>query len=169
MKIVQIIFILCILLIFACQDDNNNTAEPEVGIRLGNLAPDFITNDIDNRLVQLSQFKNKKVVLLHFWATWCPYSRNSIDNVKSLWNKYNNRNFQIISISRDYDTNALRNFISQYSLSWIHIHDSKYDVNQHYEVQIIPMCYLIDKNGIIKFANSPIDNSLDPLINKLTK
>ncbi len=168
MKIIILILLFFAFFVSSCKDEKQ-TSEPEIGLRLGQRAPDFLTYDIDNKFLRLYDFRRNKVVLLHFWATWCPYSRNSIDNVKSLWDKYNSRNFQIISISRDYDLNALRNFISLYSLNWIHIHDTRYDVAQHYDVKIIPMCYLIDQNGIIKFANSPLEKNLDTIINNLTK
>jgi len=161
--------ILIFLSLMACKDNpSDGASDIPIGLRVGNKAPMFTTYDINGMYISLADFKGS-VVLLHFWATWCPYSRNSIGNLIYIWDNYASRNFAIISVSRDYDTTALRNYIQTHNLNWRHIHDSRYDVGQFYDVKVIPMCYLIDSQGIIRFAGSPLEPQLLQIIDKLIK
>lgn len=165
----ELLLIVICLSIVACKENpSGSISDIPSGLRVGQKAPLFTTYDINGMNVSLGDFKGS-VVLLHFWATWCPYSRNSIGNLLSLWEKFASRNFTIISISRDYDTTALRSYIDAYKLNWLHIHDSRYDVGQSYDVKVIPMCFLIDSQGIIRFAGSPFEPQLSQIIDNLTR
>ncbi len=170
MKLCKVLWLIQIVCFFVACSENSAVSNSDIpfGVRVGQKAPLFSTYDINGISVSLADFKDS-VVLLHFWATWCPYSRNSIGNLRSLWDNYASRDFVIISISRDYDTAALRNYIQTHNLNWRHIHDNRYDVGQFYDVKVIPMCYLIDKQGIIRFAGSPIEPQLSQMIAQLTK
>lgn len=65
-------------------------------------APDFALLDIYGNPIRLSDFKGK-VVLIDFWATWCPYCRQSIPILLSLYKDYKKQGFEIIGVALEYD------------------------------------------------------------------
>ncbi len=75
----------------ACNHTANNTTRT---------APDFTLKDLSGRDVSLMDYEGK-VVLLDFWATWCPPCRNSIPELVSLQDRYGDEGLVIIGISLD--------------------------------------------------------------------
>ena len=69
----------------------------------GGEPPDFSAKDITGQTVKLSELKGK-VVLLDFWATWCPPCRVEIPNLLEIYRQFKNKNFVLISVSLDRDT-----------------------------------------------------------------
>jgi hypothetical protein len=83
-------------------------------------AIDFIAKDINGKRVTLSDFKDSKFVLLHFWASWCSPCVKELPAVKDINDKYKSKNLQIISVAlpspkySDYLT-----AIEKYHMDWI--------------------------------------------------
>jgi thiol-disulfide isomerase/thioredoxin len=65
----------------------------------GNFASNFKAIDQYNQPLTLSQFKNKNIVLLDFWASWCVHCRESIPHLKSIYKQYHSKGLEIISVS----------------------------------------------------------------------
>jgi thiol-disulfide isomerase/thioredoxin len=110
-------------------------------------AINFVAKDINKNTVSLSQFKSKKCVLLHFWATWCTPCMKELPALKEISNEYNLKELQIISIAlpsakySDYLT-AIKNF----KMNWVHLYNNPDLVNK-YGNEPIPRLCLIDKTG----------------------
>jgi peroxiredoxin len=120
---------------------------------IGQPAPDFEIPDAKGKLVKLSSFRGK-YVLLDFWASWCGPCRAENPNLVKVYNKYKDRNFTIIGISLDKaDSKALwLAAVKNDGLSWLQLSDLKFwdsATAKSYGVQAIPQNFLIDPNGII--------------------
>ena len=130
-------------------------------IRIGMLAPDFKATDMNQKKITLNQFKDKNVVLLDFWASWCVPCRKEIPFLKDIFNKFRSKGLEIIAVSVDMERNAWLSAIKQDSTEmWFHIpvaekyslgpeHISNDDIYYNYFVQSIPVKILIDKDGRI--------------------
>jgi peroxiredoxin len=128
-------------------------------IRIGNQAPDFKATALNKQTVTLSQFKGKSVVLLDFWASWCVPCRQSLPHVKTIYNKYHSKGFDVIAVSVDENRNAWIEAVKQDSLDewhniliaekWASGPFTNDDIFQNYYYQAIPEQFLIDKNGKI--------------------
>jgi peroxiredoxin len=70
---------------------------------IGSIAPDFSVKDINGQTLTLSDFREKKYVLLDFWASWCAPCIEDQAYLKKIYKKFNKNDFEIISISRDDD------------------------------------------------------------------
>ena len=125
----------------------------EIGSRrsewLGKPAPDFKVKDLTGKELSLAQFRGQ-VVLLDFWATWCPPCIAEIPNVKQTYEKYKDQKFQIIGISLDRAKLPLETFIEKEGLAWRHYWDNGGKISNQYKVTGIPSTFLIDGEGVIR-------------------
>lgn len=117
---------------------------------IGDRAPDFTLRDLNGNKIQLSELTGK-VVMVEFWATWCPPCRESIPEMKDVYEKYKDRGFVLLGISIDKGKNApveVSSFVKEHSVTYpVLIDDS--DVNASYSVSSIPTSFIIDKEGKI--------------------
>ncbi|HKT48180.1 MAG TPA: redoxin family protein [Candidatus Acidoferrales bacterium] len=95
-----------------------------------------------------------KVVLLDFWATWCPPCRESVPVLQTLQKKYADKPFEIVSISSDDDEDAWQSFIFKNHMTWTEFLDSSSQVSERFSIESFPTYILLDKDGIIRFRQS---------------
>ena len=114
-------------------------------------AVDFDAVDITGKDLKLSEFKGK-IVILDFWATWCPPCLKEIPNLKKIYSKYKDDDFEIISIAleRKPKEHALK-FVSDNDMDWVHIidKDKGKEIATEYKIRYIPTMYIINKKGEI--------------------
>ncbi len=142
-----------------------NHLNDRISIQQLGFAPDFESLDIQNKVISLSKFHGK-FVLLDFWASWCQPCIEKIHMLKELRQQYPNQ-LQIISITYDKDTMAFTRAVEKYEMNWIHIfHDSK--LIKTYGNTPIPALYLVDKDGKLIFNSfqRPVEE-LPSFINNL--
>jgi peroxiredoxin len=114
-------------------------------------APDFALPDTSGKMVSLSSFRGK-YVLVDFWASWCAPCRQENPNVVSAYARFKNKNFTILGVSLDQNKNAWLKAIHDDGLYWNQISDLKAWNNEAaalYGVQSIPYNFLIDPDGNI--------------------
>ncbi len=113
-------------------------------------APDFTLTDTQGSARTLSSLRGK-VVLVEFWATWCPPCRDSVSELNRLYEKYQGKNFEILGISVDEGSDApsvVRQFVKEHAVIYPVLVDDR-NVNNLYEVSGIPAMFLIDREGKI--------------------
>ncbi len=165
------LLIFAVFLLSACESSPIKTLPvdtEETGNKVGMIAPNFVTTDIAGNEIKLSAFRGK-VVLLDFWATWCGPCRTTVPELVKLWQKYKSEDFVIIGVSFDSDKAKLLDYIHTNNMDWQHIHDTGYDVNINYKVDVIPKVFLIDRQGKIIFASHPLMTNLDSLVGAVLK
>lgn len=113
-------------------------------------APNFELLDVNGRKVRLSDFKGK-VIILDFWATWCPPCRAEIPGFIELYNKYKSKGFEMIGISLDEGgVKDVIPFMKEFGVNY-HILIGNYKVTQDYGgIRGIPTTFVIDKKGYIR-------------------
>jgi peroxiredoxin len=118
--------------------------------KIGAVAPEITLPDPDGNEVSLSSTRGK-VVLLDFWAGWCPPCRAENPNIVSAYNKYSDRGFTVFQVSLDQDRETWLNAIETDKLGqWYHVSDLKYwesEVVSLYGFESIPTNYLLDVDG----------------------
>lgn len=120
--------------------------------KVGSVAPLFSGKDIDGKEISLEDFRDKKYVLIDFWASWCAPCREEFPYVKDLHAKYKEMGFEVLSISRDEDLERWKAAILKDKIqNWRHfsVQQNGDSVLKNYFVNGIPHKVLIDKNGII--------------------
>ncbi|HUI45873.1 MAG TPA: TlpA disulfide reductase family protein [Nitrospirota bacterium] len=114
----------------------------------GNVAADFVLQDMNGNNVRLSDYRGK-VVLLEFWATWCPPCRASIPGIEKLYNAYKDKGLVVLAVSLDEGGwDAVKSFISSNGMTYTVLKGND-DVSDSYQVRTIPMMLVVDKDGRI--------------------
>ncbi|KAA6352581.1 Thiol-disulfide oxidoreductase ResA [termite gut metagenome] len=107
----------------------------------------------NEKLIKLSDYAGKgKVVLIDFWASWCPPCRDEMPNLVKVYNEYKKKGFEIVGISLDSNSEAWKNGIKQLNITWPQMSDLKgwsSEGAKLYGVRSIPQTILIDKEGAI--------------------
>jgi peroxiredoxin len=138
---------------------------------MGKTLADFQQEDPDGKMVSLSSFRGK-YVLVDFWASWCGPCRQENPNVVNAFNKYKNKNFTVLGISLDKTKQPWLDAIAKDGLNWTQLSDLKgwsNSVAQQFQIQSIPQNFLIDPNGVVIGKNlrgEALESKLESLLNK---
>ncbi|MBE0432862.1 TlpA family protein disulfide reductase [candidate division WOR-3 bacterium] len=108
---------------------------------------DFSLPALDGSQVKLSDYKGQ-VVIIDFWATWCPPCKNSIPTFIRLYDKYHGQGFTVLGIGLD-DEAALRKFANEMTIPYPVLVGNN-DIGKAYGVTGIPKTIFIDKKGKIR-------------------
>jgi thiol-disulfide isomerase/thioredoxin len=117
----------------------------------GTTFPDFNEKDLSGQPLSVVGRKGR-VVMVDFWATWCPVCIAELPNVLDVYSKYHDKGFEIIGISLDEDRPTLERFIKENNVSWPQYFDgNKWDnkLAMKYGVNAAPTTYLLDGDGKI--------------------
>ena len=111
-------------------------------------APEFSLKSVDGKTVKLSDYKNK-VVLIDFWATWCPPCRKGIPDLIELQKEFK-KDLVILGISVDTDTKPdVPGFIKNYGINYTVVYGDQATAKLFGGVSGIPTSFLIDQKGNI--------------------
>lgn len=111
-------------------------------------APDFSLKDPGGKTVALSSSKGK-VVLLNFWATWCPSCVSEMPSLNKLYGEMKSRGLEIIAVSTDRSAIGVRDFREEHGLAFPVLMDEDREVTGLYHVFSLPTSFLINRKGYI--------------------
>lgn len=115
-------------------------------------ASDFELQDMDDEKVKLSDYRGK-VVLLNFWATWCPPCIREMPSMERLHQQVDADGFKVIAVNQMEDVDQVFAFTGQLEVdpTFAILFDSTSEVSRDYAVRGLPTTYLIDKEGNIRY------------------
>jgi cytochrome c biogenesis protein CcmG/thiol:disulfide interchange protein DsbE len=116
--------------------------------RIGSNAPDFTLQDSDHK-VTLSQFRGQ-VVVLNFWATWCPPCIEETPALVRMQARLKEKGVVVLAVSIDADDAAYHKFLKDYSVNLVTVRDEAKKASSLYGTFGWPESYVIDRNGVIR-------------------
>jgi cytochrome c biogenesis protein CcmG, thiol:disulfide interchange protein DsbE len=149
----RLILISCLLLLIAMGPSlTGSTADGISPLNSNNIvntkAPDFTLKDMNGRTVSLSALKGK-VVLLNFFATWCPPCRAEMPAFNKLYRSLKQRGLEVVAVSSDRSVNDLKDFLEKNKFDFPVLFDADRSATKQFRVFSMPTTFLINKNGLI--------------------
>ena len=133
------------------------------------LAPDFSLTGFDGRQATLSQLRGQ-VVIINFWASWCPPCREEAAYLEQTWRKYKDQGVVFIGVDYvDTEKEALA-YIQEFDITYINGPDVGTRISQAYNIQGVPETFFVAKNGELRGVHigplkSPqLDDKIDELL-----
>jgi cytochrome c biogenesis protein CcmG/thiol:disulfide interchange protein DsbE len=123
---------------------NSGTPPPKIGT----LAADFTVQDQD-RKVTLSALRGK-VVVLNFWASWCPPCVAETPSLVAMHHLLRDKGVIVLAVSIDDDDSAYHRFIQEQGMDMLTVRDAAKKSNNLYGTFVFPETYIIDRNGILR-------------------
>ncbi len=111
-------------------------------------APDFTVRDSE-RTVTLSQFRGQ-VVVLNFWATWCPPCIEEMPSLVQMQERLKAKGVTVLAVSVDVDENNYRRFLREHNVNLLSVRDADQKSNELYGTFKFPETYVIDRKGIVR-------------------
>lgn len=120
---------------------------------------DLKYTSVDGQAIDLSKMRGK-VVLVDFWATWCPPCRGEVPDVVAAYKKYHGQGFDIIGVSLDQDKSALLAFTKEHEMVWPQYFDGQgwdNEISKGFGIDSIPAMWLVGKDGKVITQNARED------------
>jgi peroxiredoxin len=131
------------LLLFLILD--NKTAFSGTTLSVNDSAPDFSLKDLQGEKVSLSDLKGK-VVLINFWASWCPQCRNELPGFQKIYEAHKDKGFSIIGIALD---DVTPSSVKQLKLTYPVVRADDKVGKDYGGIKGIPTSFLVGRNGRI--------------------
>lgn len=148
MKHLFIILFVLLSHVASAQDDKSF-------VKVGDSVPSFVIIHDDGTQIASSTYKGK-VLLINFFATWCPPCQKELAHVKSiLWPKYkDNKDFVMLVIGREHSDAELKAYNEKKGFEFSLYPDKSRGIYSLFAESLIPRSYLVDKSGKVIYAGS---------------
>jgi peroxiredoxin len=115
---------------------------------IGRQAPDFALTDLKGDKISLSSFRGK-VVLINFWATWCPPCRDEMPSLNRLFKGLRNEGLAVLAVSTDKRLSDVKGYVSGHPVDFHVLIDAELKTSRRYKVFSMPTTFLLDRKGVI--------------------
>lgn len=129
------------LVFFACNKDPG----PQVDAP----APDFTLPDLEGKLHNLADLRGR-VVVLNFWATWCPPCIDEMPSLQRLHRALADQGIAVVAVSVDERFSDIGAFVRKFQLTFTVLHDDGKKVSRKYQTFKYPETYILDREGRLK-------------------
>ena len=125
----------------------------------GKPVPTFVLPDRDEKnFSDIELRRDKKCVLIDFWASWCNPCRKSIPSLKEIYKEFADKGLEIISISIDKKNEDWQKALDEEQFPWPSLIDTKNVSKEKFDVRAVPTFFLVDENGVVVEDNLPVQN-----------
>jgi len=113
-------------------------------------APDFALPDLDGTVHRLSDYRGK-VVVLNFWATWCPPCREEMPSMQRAWQQVRDEGILFLAVDVGESEDDVFTFTGDYPVEFPLLLDQDSSVTQRWPIRGLPTTYVIDTRGRIAY------------------
>jgi peroxiredoxin len=117
----------------------------------GKQLPDFELSDLKGGKHRLSDYKGK-VVLVNFWATWCPPCVKEMPSMQRLKDKYQGKDFQILAVNMGEDPTTITIFLEKMNVDFPILLDRDGAILKQWKIFAFPTTFLVGKDGNIAYG-----------------
>ena len=110
------------------------------------MAPDFTLDDLNGEPHSLADYRGR-VVILNFWATWCPPCRREMPSMERAWQQLKKQDVVMLAVDVGEDVDTVFTFLADYPVSFPLLLDQEAEVVRKFPVRGLPTSYVIDPSG----------------------
>jgi peroxiredoxin len=133
-------------------------------VSVGDRAPDFSIKADNGQTLTARDFGGK-LLIVNFWASWCPPCVEEGPSLGKLANILGPKGLVVLGISEDADQQAYQDFINRFGISFPTARDPSQDIKHRYGTLQIPESYFIDRNGrVVEKIVSAVDWSSEQMV-----
>lgn len=149
---------------FAPEAADEKPEKTEKSPMVGKDAPTFKLALTDGKEIDLSKHKGKDVVILDFWASWCPPCRESLPILTKVAKNFKNEHVVFYAINAGEDVETVKAYLSKANIDVIAALDSDKKISELYGVNGIPQIVIVDKNGVIQVLDVGYSSDMEKRI-----
>lgn len=166
-SIILVILLLTLFVFLYLNEKDRLPKQKNTGTKLGQYAPDFETEYLNEENFKLSALRGKPI-LLNFWATWCIPCKREMPLLQKL---HNEGKIIVIGVNLQEDKRTVEKFVKELNITFPIVLDKDGSIEAVYNVLLKPTTYFIDENGVIvdKKFGELTDNDLNERSKKLIK
>ncbi len=127
----------------------NGSLDAPAGAGVGRRAPDLQLESLDGRQVSLADYAGQ-VVLINFWATWCPPCKEEIPAIERAYQAHRDEGFVVLGINDGEAFEVIQAFAGELGITYPVLIDKRGDVAARYRRRGLPLTLIVDRNGVIQ-------------------
>jgi len=121
-----------------------------VSLTKGQTTPSFNLAKMHNGSLRFPQDLEDKVIVIRFWADWCPFCKTEMRDIEPVYQKYKDQGLVILAINVRQDQKTVQAFIKDLGISYTVLLDKTGEVARSYGVSGLPISYFIGRNGTLQ-------------------
>jgi peroxiredoxin len=138
----------------------------DVSLARGEPAPSFSIKKPDGSTITLDSFAGK-VVLIDFWATWCPACVKDLDYIQSIAEEADKDRFVLLGVSDDSNEEKWKRYQSENRMIGVQVRDTDHSIADLFHVSAIPTYVILDANGIVQLRTTGAEGDLRAKVRSL--
>jgi peroxiredoxin len=143
----------------ACRQETQPTPEETTLTAVGETAPAFVATTLSGDRFDLAAARGS-VVVVSFFATWCPPCREEVPHLERLWQRLEGRDdCEMIALAREEGPDVLEPFVEKMGITYPVAPDPDREVYAHYADMYIPRTVVVDREGRIAYQSSSFDEA----------
>ncbi len=123
----------------------------QVAARVNFQAPDFALTTLEGKSITLGEYRGK-IVLINFWATWCPPCRAEMPELNAVAQAHRDQ-LIVLAINNGETIERVQSFVAEFQLTFPVLLDPDGAVASKYAVLGLPTSFFVDRNGLVRAAN----------------
>jgi len=157
--LVRILLVLGVLGMGTILSACTRNAEHKI-IGVGDRAPEVRLQSVDGKTVSLADYRGK-VVLVHFWATWCPPCVEEIPTIERFYQQVMGTDIEVLAVSVDESADALKAFLEKSKVHFPVLRDPGRMAAGSYGTLMFPETYIVGRDGMVRYkVIGPMDWSM---------
>lgn len=117
--------------------------------KINSAAPGFTLSSLEGKSVSLGSFQGK-VVLLNFFATWCPPCRAEMPDLEATYQELKDKGLEVVAVDLQEDQGTVSGYVKSLGLTFTILLDREATVFGQYHITGLPTSYFIDRQGVVR-------------------